>query len=160
MRNIKINIKLEHLKTFLHSLATLTGSMVIVFALTVGLVNAYRFFCDPIGQWLTVDITVSTVEAKTNLLPMREWVLETVKQAGINPVEAEKIIQCESGWNDQATNVNTGGSIDRGLFQINNKYHPSVSNACAFDYRCNTEEAIKIYKASAWNAWACAKLVL
>ncbi len=156
----KINIKIEHVKLFIKSLTFLTGAMVIVFALTVALVSTYRFICDPIDQWLTAEVKVSTAEAKMDLLPMKEWVLAKTKEAGMNPVEVDKIVQCESGWNDQNSHVNTGGSIDRGLFQINDKYHPSVSNACAYDYKCNTEEAIKIYKASGWNPWACAKLVL
>lgn len=54
------------------------------------------------------------------------------------------IIQAESGGNSAARNVNTDGSIDRGLWQINNKAHPEVSDACAFNPECSTLAALRI----------------
>ncbi len=46
----------------------------------------------------------------------------------------------ESQWN-----VNALGDHDhsRGLFQISNIYHPEISDACAFDYKCATQFFLK-----------------
>jgi len=48
--------------------------------------------------------------------------------------------------NLSAVYTNTDGSRDRGLFQINDYYHPFVSDACAFDYKCNTDYAWRMFK--------------
>ena len=37
------------------------------------------------------------------------------------------IISCESNWQADATNTNVGGSIDYGLFQINNQYQATTA---------------------------------
>jgi hypothetical protein len=53
---------------------------------------------------------------------------------------------------------NTGeaaGSRDRGLWQINSKYHPDVTDECAFNPECNAKAMARISRAgSAWGAWA------
>ena len=36
------------------------------------------------------------------------------------------------------------GSYDRGLWQINSKYHPEVTDACAFRAQCNADAAYQI----------------
>ncbi len=93
---------------------------------------------------------------------MQDWVLEEVKNAGINPYEAYMIVNCESRWNDQATNVNSDKyqSVDNGLWMINAYWHKEVSKSCAYDYKCATKEAIRIYKESnSWQQWNCAKIV-
>jgi Lysozyme like domain/Ricin-type beta-trefoil lectin domain len=37
-----------------------------------------------------------------------------------------------------------GGSYDRGLWQLNSKYQPDVSDSCAFDPQCNANNAYRI----------------
>jgi hypothetical protein len=37
-----------------------------------------------------------------------------------------------------------GGSYDRGLWQLNSKYQPGVSDACAFRGRCNADHSYRI----------------
>ena len=94
---------------------------------------------------------------------MRDWVLWKVEQAGIDKYEAYAIVNCESRWNDQATHVNQDkeNSVDMGLWMINTtKWQKQVSPECAYDYKCATEEAIKIYnKRGNWSAWTCASIV-
>jgi len=36
------------------------------------------------------------------------------------------------------------GSVDRGLWQINSCWHPSVSKSCAYDAQCNANAAYRI----------------
>lgn len=52
------------------------------------------------------------------------------------------------------TNTNPDGSVDRGLWQINNVQHPEVSNACAFDAQCNADNAYRISSGGTnWSQW-------
>jgi murein DD-endopeptidase MepM/ murein hydrolase activator NlpD len=43
------------------------------------------------------------------------------------------IAQAESSLDTSARNINTDGSIDRGILQINKRWHPEVSDAAAYD---------------------------
>jgi hypothetical protein len=73
-----------------------------------------------------------------------------------NLIKAVAVALAESGGYTEATNTNSDGSIDRGLWQLNNKYQPQVSDACAFDPACATREAYKIYRDRSYtfNPWA------
>lgn len=106
---------------------------------------------------------VTVPEVKAQEVPketMKEWVLRTVKEAGIDPYEAYAIINCESHWNDLAINKNKDGSFDIGLFQINERYWKNTDRKCKLDFRCNTFQAIEIYKKSnSWKAWTCKKVL-
>lgn len=55
------------------------------------------------------------------------------------------IAQAESGLNTSATSPpNSDGSVDRGILQINNKAHPEVSDACAYDAACAFSQGFRI----------------
>jgi len=68
---------------------------------------------------------------------------------------AVEIALQESGGDTSARNVNTDGSIDRGLLQWNNFYHPEISDSCADDPACAMRAA---YQATSggidWSAWS------
>jgi len=69
--------------------------------------------------------------------------------------DAVAVALAESGGGCQAKNVNSGGSIDRGLWQINNYWHKEVSDSCAYDCHCNAKAAYKISnKGADWHQWA------
>jgi hypothetical protein len=64
------------------------------------------------------------------------------------------IIYRESRGDPKAKNVNTNGSIDRGLFQINNEAWPQIDDKCAYDAVCNVEKAYNvIYEAAQFHPW-------
>lgn len=64
------------------------------------------------------------------------------------------IIMKESGGNTNARNHNSNGSIDRGIWQWNNRAHPDISDACAFDPVCATQKALSISgNGSNWGPW-------
>ena len=94
---------------------------------------------------------------------MKDWVLNAVAEAGINKFEAYDLIQCESRWQKEAKLINKGGKLgtDRGIWMINDKFHPEVSNSDAFDYKKATKAAIKIYKKSgnSFRQWTCARIL-
>jgi hypothetical protein len=116
-----------------------------------------------ITMWATPKVTAAPYEAMYNrlpeaqnrVIPMREWVLGEVAKAGLNVKEVDCLIKSESGWNTWAMLDNPNGAgVDRGLFQWNSRWHPEVSNECAFDYKCATKEFIRVVKANGnFNAW-------
>ncbi|WP_158550882.1 transglycosylase SLT domain-containing protein [Geodermatophilus sp. TF02-6] len=76
-------------------------------------------------------------------------------------VTAVAVGMAESGCNPTAYHANgptkgcSQGSVDRGLWQINNCYHPSVSKSCAYDAQCNANAAYRISSGGAtWRPWA------
>lgn len=54
------------------------------------------------------------------------------------------IAQAESGLNTAAQHSNSDGSLDRGILQINARYHPEVSDACAYDATCSFQQGYRI----------------
>lgn len=49
----------------------------------------------------------------------------------------------------------SNASADRGLFQINNRWHKNVSNKCSFSPRCNTKNAYRISSGGKdWSPWS------
>ncbi|HEY3868820.1 MAG TPA: RICIN domain-containing protein [Actinocrinis sp.] len=70
-------------------------------------------------------------------------------------VVALSVAMAESSCNGSATNDNTNGSEDRGLWQINNAAWPNVSNTCAFQVQCNADAAWNISdKGGDWQPWS------
>jgi hypothetical protein len=72
------------------------------------------------------------------------------------PRIAAAIALAESSGDPRAVGVNKKPrSRDRGLFQINDRWHPEVSDRCAFDARCNAEAAYEISKGGRdWTPWS------
>ena len=68
---------------------------------------------------------------------------------------AVRVARAESSLNTKATNTNTDKSIDRGLYQINSKWHPEVTADQAFDAEFSIRFFCKAFKngnLSWWNA--------
>src|SRR5215469_18063594 len=61
--------------------------------------------------------------------------------SGGDPVTATAVALAESGGNPAALGQNPDGSRDRGLWQVNDRAHPDVADACAFDPSCNAQAA-------------------
>ena len=75
------------------------------------------------------------------------------------PKVAIAIVLAESGGNSQAVGTNPDGSIDRGLVQINNKWHPKISDECAFNPMCSIlQMAILSKNGTDYTPWATYKL--
>lgn len=68
------------------------------------------------------------------------------------------ICRCESQFNIHAYLVNNPHSIDRGLFQWNNLYHPDITDAIAYDPEKATRLACKaILAKKAHNYWSASQ---
>jgi hypothetical protein len=75
-------------------------------------------------------------------------------------VTAVAVALAESGCNPGAAGRNgptsgcPNGSLDRGLWQINDCYHRDVTDACAYDAQCNANAAYRISsQGTNWNPW-------
>jgi hypothetical protein len=80
--------------------------------------------------------------------------------SGDRLVTAVAVGMGESSCRPDAHNANgptkgcPNGSVDRGLWQINNCWHPSVSKSCAYDAQCNANAAHRISaKGSNFKPW-------
>ncbi|MBM7077684.1 transglycosylase SLT domain-containing protein [Micromonospora humida] len=79
-----------------------------------------------------------------------------------NPlVTAVAVAMAESSCNPSAVGSNgptagcPNGSLDRGLWQINNCYHPTVNDTCAYNSQCNANAAYSISSGgSNWQPWS------
>ena len=72
-----------------------------------------------------------------------------------DPVVAVAVEWAEAGGNTDAKHVNTDGSIDRGLWQINSRWHPEVTDAQAYDANASTDAAYRIsFGGTVWTPWA------
>jgi len=77
------------------------------------------------------------------------------KQECVDPDLCIKVAKCESGLDPRAININASGSRDRGLFQINDKYHPEMTDEMCFSPEQSTKFFCKAFKngnLSWWNA--------
>lgn len=66
----------------------------------------------------------------------------------------------ESGLDDAARNAegNEPESTDRGLWQINDHWHPEVTDECAYDRECSTLHALRISRNGRdWGPWVAHK---
>lgn len=102
---------------------------------------------------------VETEPVKMTKEQIKEYVLNEVKKAGLNPREADMIVNCESRWDDKAVNdKNRNGSNDLGLWQINSIHRQQISDEGRLDYKTATQWAIeKRLRDGNWSAWVCAR---
>ena len=71
------------------------------------------------------------------------------------------LADCEGEFNEFSVNcINPGGGIDRGAFQINSKWHPEVSDECAFNLKCATEWTIMRIENGYQYEWTCNEHIL
>jgi len=114
------------------------------------------------GQQLTEeDTSVATPSATPALKFDIDAQAYVYKVFSKDHERAFEIIDCESKWNTNALNDNTtwgGIGQDRGIWQINNVFHP-VSDECAYDYKCSTNYAKRMYDNDnqSFTRWTCGK---
>ena len=139
------------------AIITITGGLILKFFGFDGTVGAIltvivafyfgkREILDPIATKKISNSKVETVE---------QIIRKIAREEGGDADLAVRVAKCESGLNPTARNVNIGGSIDRGLYQWNSKWHPEISDECADDIDCATREFCKAFKDGNlywWNA--------
>jgi hypothetical protein len=103
-------------------------------------------------------------EILTESSPQPDIVIRKIAE-GMGFTEADRLIRlagCESTFNPACGELNNpdcinpkNGSYDRGWFQISRKWHPEVSDECAFDLECATEASIDILNRLGFDEWSC-----
>lgn len=76
---------------------------------------------------------------------------------GVPHAEAVAVMWAESRGDPAAVHVNPDGSRDRGVWQINDKWHPGCDDECAFDPVRASEYALKLWKESGFRLWTSYK---
>lgn len=79
------------------------------------------------------------------------------KDEGIDADLAVRVAKCESELIPSAINCNTDGSRDRGIYQINDKYHPEITDEIAFDIVLSTRFFCKAFKEGHLDWWNTTK---
>jgi len=100
-------------------------------------------------------IEKKSVKINTDKTLIEAIIRYVAKTECVNPDLCVKVAECESDLNPTARFTNNDLSIDRGLFQINNKFHPEISDAQADDIVLSTRFFCKAFKEghlSWWNA--------
>ena len=83
--------------------------------------------------------------------PVKKDIIDVAQEKGFEDIGLLfYLAKYESGFDPYAIGINKHKSgvisLDRGTFQINHFYHPAISNKCAFNTRCATNETINIIR--------------
>lgn len=103
-----------------------------------------------------VTLVCCILAATTSALSMKQ-VADKWKGVGGSTSKcsvAVAVAWAESRGDPRARGQNSD-SYDRGLWQINSKWHPDVSDSCAYDAKCNAAQAKRISSnGNNWRPWA------
>lgn len=102
-------------------------------------------------------ISASNVQASSVTPDIETTIRLVAKNAGVDPDLAMRVAKAESALNPDAVNVNKDGSRDRGIFQINDKWHPEVTDGQAFDPVWSTQFFCTAFKAGHLDWWNASK---
>lgn len=105
------------------------------------------------GSMVTHQAEASEIDE--DKLPMKDYILYKVEQAGLNPQEVACLVEHEGGWSETAYHVNNNHTVDVGPFQGNSvHFGKSTDIKCMTDYKCATKWFIQKRLADGnYNAW-------
>jgi len=104
---------------------------------------------------ISAALVKKPVDSIPQPLDIPALITSIAKKNKVNVSLALAVAEAESSFNPSATHSNANNSIDRGLYQINNLYHPEVSEAQAFDPKFSAQffcDAVNKGNLSWWNA--------
>ena len=101
-----------------------------------------------------------------NIKRSNVWERDEVKEliqrvAEVEEVDTDLALNvafCESSYNSLAVGNNYNNTIDRGLYQWNDYYHPEITDEMAFDPYIATKEFCKAVKAGNLYWWNSSKV--
>ena len=143
------------------------ADVIAIIVITGGLILKFCGFDGTVGTLLTTVIlfyfgkrgVYDPVKEKKVFEPKAKTVEEIIRmiaeEEGVDVELAVRVAKCESGLDPAARNINTSGSIDRGVFQWNDRWHPEITDEIAFDVEKSTRAFCKAFKnghLSWWNA--------
>lgn len=95
--------------------------------------------------------------AKTAALLLENGLPNSEVAKGVAIVEAESSHDPRVTHENDESSGEYAGSVDRGLWQINDKAHPEVTDEMAFDPVRATKEAVRIKGSGDYTAWSAYK---
>ena len=106
-----------------------------------------------------IQTLVQSAEAKASETEMTiEAIIKMVcKEEQVDPELALRVAKCESNLNPKAININSTGTKDRGLFQINDYWHKEVTDEQAFDPIFSTRFFCKAFLNGNLEWWKASK---
>ena len=114
------------------------------------------FVLDPVPVYPIAEVYAKQVEMYPKPeSPIKEYVLREVYKAGLNPDIIDRLITCESQWNEEAQIIESNGTISSGLWQINSIHKDTIKPSERLDYKASTKWAINKIKKDGFNAWSC-----
>lgn len=161
LENIKIKEKKMPLSKFkaidIIAIIVIVGGLILKFSGADGLVGTLLtmvvFFY--FGKKEVYDKSKERTPANAKTETVEAMIRRIAKEQGVDSDLAVRVARCESGLDPSATNKNSDGSLDRGLFQWNNKWHPEISDDHAFNAASSTIsfcKAVKNKNIHWWNA--------
>jgi cell division protein FtsL len=142
-------------------------NIIFIFMITASVmaINSYLSLIETLDGQSTTYSLISPVEAKeSQIKPIQQTIEQQIRDiAKEHNFQWEnyliRLADCESKLNQFALNNNGKYGVDRGVFQINTKYHPEVSTECAMNIRCATEWTIDRINKGYQSEWMCDKIV-
>jgi len=106
------------------------------------------------GNSIIQNLLTKNNEQNLSVEKLNEAIIRKIaNEECVDPDLAVRVARCESGLNHKAKNINPDGSCDRGLFQINDKYHPEVSDDEAYNPIFSTKFFCKAFKNGNLSWW-------
>ena len=135
---------------------------VYVLIIMIHWIYAYAYFTgSTFYEEYTNTVYASTQEKKKEVSEKEKVVTEVGTEDRIREQWEERtnapwhevwaVVQGESGWNSDAYNTNTNGTIDSGLYQLNSIHDIPLS--CTINTVCATNHAIELYNEQGWCPW-------
>jgi len=154
MKKIKTKIK-----TFLFRLALYSSFIfVMAFLLDLTIIEIYKFVENPIPQYVVPTISVprkaTTTPKVEKPISVKEQILAIAEDENFKWKDyLLKLLACESSLNPKAINVNSNGTKDKGIAQINDIH--KLPDSCVFDVDCSVRWTIKKISAGKQSLWIC-----
>ncbi len=146
------------MKTYLFKIV-LYASFIFVcaFLLDAGIIKVYEFILDPVGvDTIPVSIVVphNPKVEEEKPLSVKEQIIAIAETEGFRwPDYLIRLAACESRLDPNAVNINSNGSKDCGIFQINDVH--GISEDLRFDVEWATKWTINKINEGSQGIWVC-----
>jgi len=131
------------------------GGFVLIYLGADGVVSG--ILISVVAWYFGKQAVQSQIEKKKLVESVTDVIKRVCKSEFVDPALALRVAQCESSLNPKAISKNSNKSIDRGVFQWNDKWHPEITDICAFDVECATRAFCKAFKGGNLEWWKATK---
>lgn len=141
------------------AIIVITGGLILKFSGADGIVGmilttVVLFY---FGKKEIVDRIITNKLPDTKFETPEQIIRRVTRDEGIDFDLAIRVAKCESGLNPGAIGRNSDGSLDRGLFQWNTRWHPEITDEVAFDAEKSTRAFCQAVKDGNIKWWSASK---